>query len=98
MTGGEVAQTIASLALLITALSGAVVSLVTVFRISKEMTRVSHEVTSVHTEVKTSNGITMAALADRAEGRRIEADVPQADRTASETQYVNRLNEGDAHE
>lgn len=40
-------------------------------------------------EVKTSNGLTLAALADRAEGRRIDEDIPEGDRTASEQRYVD---------
>lgn len=48
-------------------------------------------VEEVHTEVKTSNGITMAVLADRGEGRRIEAEVAADDRTPSEQHYVDKL-------
>jgi hypothetical protein len=45
--------------------------------------------------VKTSNGLTMAALADRQEGRRIESDVAIHDRTKSETAYVDKLHAQD---
>ena len=45
----------------------------------------------VHKEVKTSNGLTLAALADRAEGRRIAADIPAEDQSASEKHYVEQL-------
>ncbi len=48
-------------------------------------------VADVHSEVKTANGITMAVLADRAEGRRIEVDVAHGDRTESEQGYVDKL-------
>jgi hypothetical protein len=55
----------------------------------------AHEVVKeVKTEVKTANGITLAALSDRQEGRRIAADVPMDDRTSSEQHYVDRLDEG----
>lgn len=49
---------------------------------------------AVHAEVKTSNGLTVAALADRGEGRRIETDVPAEERTPQEQKYVDGLNEG----
>ena len=48
----------------------------------------------VHAEVRTTNGITAGLLAERQEGRRIEADVPHAERTTSEQGYVDRLEEG----
>jgi hypothetical protein len=48
---------------------------------------------AVHNEVKTSNGLTLAALSDRAEGRRIESDVEPEDRTESEQRYVTNLDE-----
>ena len=49
----------------------------------------------VHKNVKTTNGLTMAALADRAEGRRIESDVLAEDRTSHETAYVEKLHRND---
>lgn len=48
----------------------------------------SRRIAEVKTEVKTANGITLAALADRGEGRRIEADIPAAERTSAEQHYV----------
>lgn len=54
--------------------------------------RVEAKVDDVHAEVRTANGIAVGLLAERAEGRRIEADVPTADRTVSEQGYVERLN------
>lgn len=48
----------------------------------------------VHHEVKAGNGITMAALADRQEGRRVQADIPEAERTDSEQGYVDNLEAG----
>jgi len=48
----------------------------------------------IHGEVKTTNGLTMAALADRQEGRRIEDDVAAGDRTSKEQKYVEKLHEG----
>lgn len=59
----------------------------------RNQARIRADVESVHTEVKTANGITMAALADRAEGRRVEDNVDIEDRTASEQHYVDRLND-----
>lgn len=41
-------------------------------------------------EVASTNGIKVVELLERAEGRRIE-DIPFADRTASEQQYVDKL-------
>lgn len=52
------------------------------------------KVEEVATEVKTSNGITLAVLADRAEGRRIETETTLGDRTPSEQHYVDKLQEG----
>jgi len=49
----------------------------------------------VNRKVKTSNGLTMAALADRAEGRRIESDILAEDRTSHETSYVEKLHRDD---
>ena len=49
--------------------------------------------TTVKNEITTANGITMAVLAERAEGRRIERDVTSDDRTVSETGYVDRLHQ-----
>lgn len=53
------------------------------------------QVSSVHEEVKTANGITLAALADNAEGRRINADIPHDERTTAEQRYVDRVKEGE---
>jgi hypothetical protein len=53
--------------------------------------RLNSKVEAVHGEVKTANGITMAVLSDRAEGRRIEADVAHDKRTISEQHYVDEL-------
>lgn len=50
---------------------------------------------TIHKEVKTQNGLTIAALADRAEGRRIQGDIPAEDRTSSETNYVEELRKDD---
>lgn len=54
----------------------------------------ARKIGNVHAEVKTSNGLTVAALADRGEGRRIETEVPADERTPAEQKYVNGLNEG----
>jgi hypothetical protein len=45
----------------------------------------------IHDEVKTQNGLTMAALADRQEGRRVKKDIQKSDRTTSEQHYVDAL-------
>jgi len=45
----------------------------------------------VHDEVRTINGQSLGDLADADEGRRIEEDIPHADRTTSEQGYVDRL-------
>lgn len=74
---GEWAQLIASVATLVTAVVGPLLVL--------------RSVRAVHTEVKTANGQTLAALADATEGRRIELDIPHGDRTSSEQHYVERL-------
>jgi hypothetical protein len=57
--------------------------------------RNSRKISQVHSEVKTTNGLTLAALADRTEGRRINADIPAADRTSAETHYVENLDKED---
>ena len=44
-----------------------------------------------HREVKTANGLSIGKLTERAEGRRILADVLPADRTKSEQGYVEQL-------
>lgn len=54
---------------------------------------VESKVDEVHAEVKTANGITIAALSDRAEGRRVQEDITKEDRTTSEQGYVDRLAE-----
>lgn len=41
--------------------------------------------------VDTLNGLTGGALQERAEGRRILADIPEQDRTPGEQGYVDRL-------
>lgn len=41
--------------------------------------------------VDTLNGLTGGALQERAEGRRILADIPEVDRTPGEQGYVDRL-------
>jgi hypothetical protein len=46
-------------------------------------------------EVRTGNGKTIARLADLGEGRRVLADVPADDRTASEQHAVTMLNDPD---
>ncbi len=49
----------------------------------------------IHKAVETQNGLTMAALADRAEGRRIGTDIPEGERTVDEQHYVDVLREHD---
>lgn len=69
----------------------AVASLVTSCALAVSVLVNRRAIKGVHNEVKTSNGLTMAALADRTEGRRIEADIPHGERTASEQHYVEGL-------
>lgn len=85
----------------LTALLAAAASLVTAFAVLLSVVvtirgqrKLIEKTDQVHAEVKTSNGITMAALADRTEGRRIQSEVPKDDRTASEQGYVDTLHEG----
>jgi hypothetical protein len=49
------------------------------------------KVGQVITEVKTANGNTLAALADQAEGRRIQRDIPPEERTSHDQRYVEDL-------
>lgn len=51
-------------------------------------------VAEVHKEVKTANGISLAKLVEREEGRRIIADILKEDRSTSEQRYVDELEEG----
>ena len=46
---------------------------------------------SIHTEVKSINGQSGTELLEATEGRRIEADIPEADRTVGQQAYVDRL-------
>ncbi|HXA31500.1 MAG TPA: hypothetical protein VNV87_04515 [Acidimicrobiales bacterium] len=57
--------------------------------------RVVQKVEAVHTEVRTSNGLTIAALADAQEGRRIVHDIPTAERSEHDQAYVDALGELD---
>lgn len=81
------AQILTSLAALVASCAAAYASL------SANRTSKSNQIAlqEVKHEVKTSNGITIAALADLSEGRRIQADVPVEDRTISEQHYVNKV-------
>lgn len=69
----DVPAIIAAVASLVTALA-VLLSVILTFR--------------VHKEVKTSNGKSIAVLADLNEGRRIEAHVPPDDRTPEDDRYV----------
>lgn len=66
-------------------------------RQKREIKQVRKEIASVHTELRTLNGLTIGELADRTEGRRIEADVKGSDQTSSERLYVEALNEPEGH-
>lgn len=90
MDVSEVAPIIAALASMVTAIAVLIGAIV----LARGQRAVAANVEAVHEEVKTVNGITMAALADRAEGRRIETDVPVDQRTDSEAAYVTNLAEG----
>ena len=45
----------------------------------------------IHDAVRTSNGQTLADLAEQNEGRRIVTHIPAEEQTASERQYVENL-------
>jgi hypothetical protein len=77
-----------------TGIIGSLASLITAVAVLISVIGVHRKVTEVATEVRTANGITLAALADRGEGRRIEQDVPAGERTSSEQAYVEKLHEG----
>ncbi len=57
------------------------------------LTAISTWVTTRHTRrgVSTLNGLTTGELQERAEGRRILADIPEENRTPGEQGYVERL-------
>lgn len=93
----DLTSLIAACASLITALAvatGLVLTLRGQRRTEAQVANVHAEVADVHTEVQTANGITLAALADRAEGRRITVDIPHDQRTTSEQGYVDNLDQG----
>lgn len=71
-----------------------VITAITALVVAVVAGKAKRTVDQVHTEVKTQNGLTIAALADRQEGRRIQTDVPHQDRTASEQHYVEGLDRG----
>lgn len=71
----------------------AVLVFVTALRAKRGVDAVAEKASEIHREVKTQNGLTIAALQDRAEGRRIEADIPHDARTSSEQHYVEQLND-----
>lgn len=55
--------------------------------------RLGVKVDDVHSEVKTSNGRTLAVLAERAEGHRV-AGIAAGARTVEEQGFVDRLTDG----
>lgn len=59
-------------------------------RVEIRVEDVHGEVKAVAEQVLTSNGKTLGALADLAEGRRITADVPETERSQSEQHYADR--------
>jgi hypothetical protein len=73
----DAAQVIAAVSVLITALAGAVVSIVTLLRVNR-----------VHDEVKTLNESTIGQLAAAVETRRTGA-IPHDDRTAQEQRHLD---------
>jgi hypothetical protein len=75
---------------------GQIVTAMGVHRNARAVEKVARQTKAVHDEVKTSNGRTIAKLADLAEGRRVIADVPADDRTPGEAHAVALLNEPDA--
>lgn len=71
----------------------ALASLITAIALAISVVLNRRAIRSVHDEVRTSNGLTLAALADRAEGRRIGQDIDPENRTKSEQHYVDELGE-----
>ena len=63
-------------------------------RIEQSVADLQRRVSDMANELMTGNGISLAALANRAEGRRIAEDVPKEHRTASDQHYVDNLEEG----
>jgi hypothetical protein len=60
-------------------------------RLAREQTALLRaEIHSVHEEVKTGNALTLGALADNAETRRIAA-LPEHERTAAELEHVDKV-------
>lgn len=49
------------------------------------------KVAEVKADTNTTNGMTMGALADQAEGRRVRDDVAEGDRTTAGQSYVDRI-------
>lgn len=81
---------VSGIAQIITSLATLLAAVATMFGVLRN----TKSIKQVHSEVKTANGITLAALADRTEGRRIKETIPHDDRTPSETGYVDMLREG----
>ena len=69
------------------------IAAIAALRVHKAVGDVKGVVTDVKAEVHTANGIALGLLADRTEGRRVLADIPAEDRTASEQGYVERLHD-----
>lgn len=69
----------------------AVAVLVATIKAAKTAKEVKADVSQVHDEVRTGNGITIAGLVDLAEGRRIRVEIKPEDRTKSEQAYVDGL-------
>lgn len=81
------ASTIIDLALLVTAIAALVGAVASV--ISASIGRKNRDtIREVHTEVKTMNGVSMGALADNAETRRIE-EKPKEKRTSADWQHLS---------
>ena len=64
-------------------------------RLSREETRaLMKQIAAIHQEVKTSNALTIGALADQAESRRI-LSLPVMDRSEAETEHLKHVPSSD---
>ena len=61
----------------------------------KETRQLRKQVELVHAQLRTLNGLSVGQLADRAEGHRVNRDVPREDRTVSDQHYSDALIDGE---
>lgn len=78
---------VGAVGVLITAIAGAVVSVITVLRLPARVEAIEKGVQRVGHELATLNGSTVGQLADADETRRVEA-IPVKDRTPGEAEHI----------